>query len=104
VDFGDPALHATIKNFGGWPEVCSWGNLGEWKYRDKSFVEAYEAACSCGLKADPPAGNFEIENNKKDQSTWTPVQIEFAKKNSAPLQIPWQGQARIENKGTPILK
>ena len=98
VDFQDPALHATIKNFGGWPEVCSWGNLGEWKYRDKAFMEAYEAAVDCGLKADPPAGNFEIENAKKDQSTWTPIQIAFAEKNSKPLKIAWAGIQQIENK------
>lgn len=27
VDFGDPVLHATVAQLGGWPEVAAWGSL-----------------------------------------------------------------------------
>lgn len=101
VDFGDPALHAVINRFGGWPEVCSWGNAGQWKFTETKFMEAYEAAVVCGESASPCAGNHELENLGKDTAGWTPFKIEINKKNIEPKSIEWIGadfSHQIENK------
>jgi hypothetical protein len=47
MDFGDPALHATIERFGGWVELCRW-TYDDWRFRQKEFQGAYEAAVAAG--------------------------------------------------------
>ena len=101
VDFGDGALHAVINDFGGWPEICTWGNLDEWKYKDRAFMEAYEAALACGNNEGPVAGIFELESNKKDQSVWTPIQMALAAKSKTSLKINWHHDLQVENKDKP---
>ena len=73
-NFGDPALHATINRFGGWPEIAHWANHGKWDFQEKNFMRAYEAALECGEAASPPSGFFAIDNAQKNQSTWTKIQ------------------------------
>jgi len=43
VDFGDPALHATIKSFGGWIAICGWGDE-QWQMNRRNFIQAYKSA------------------------------------------------------------
>jgi len=104
VDFGDPALHAVINRFGGWPEICSWGNKGEWKFQEKNFLNAYKCALESNENAGPVSGLFEIDNNGKDDRLWSDRQKQFAIGNSKPRQMEWRGadfSNRIENKTEP---
>lgn len=103
VDFGDAALHAVINRFGGWPEVCSWGNRGEWRYFEKNFLIAYKSAIDAREVAGPVAGLFELGNQGKDDNSWTKKQKDFAKKHSAAVCFNWRGSdfsLQIETKKT----
>jgi hypothetical protein len=91
VDFGDPALHAVINRFGGWPEICSWGNSGQWQYNEKKFIDAYESAVSCGESSSPVEGNFEIGNRDKDQTIWNQTMKISYNRAIEPKKIPWIG-------------
>ena len=65
VCFGDLALHSAVERFGGWPEVCSW-DLERWRFAEKSFVAAYEAAISAGDRGPLKLmGHYEYENTGK---------------------------------------
>jgi hypothetical protein len=102
VDFDDPALHAVINRFGGWPEVCSWGNSGQWKFMETKFMEAYDAAVSCGESAGPLEGNFAIGNRDKNQSTWNERMKICYNESIKPKKIEWINAGfshQIENKG-----
>jgi hypothetical protein len=99
VDFGDPALHATINRFGGWPEIANWANRGKWEFQEKNFMRAYEAAIECRESADYLVGHFELDNNTKSQTVWTQKQIEFA--SAGPYKASWIGAGfshQLENK------
>jgi hypothetical protein len=48
LDIGDPALNATVERFGGLSEVSRW-TYDDWKFREKSFRDAYRA---CVLSGD----------------------------------------------------
>jgi hypothetical protein len=105
VDFGDPALHATIMHFGGWPEVCSWGNKGQWQFNEKKFIEAYLAISASGESAGPVKGNFEIGNHDVDTSAWNQKQIEVYNRHNTPRKIQWVGadfSHQIENKAMEV--
>jgi len=90
VNFGDRALHATINHFGGWPVVARWGHI-DWGYKEKAFLETYEAnrLSDCGPEYLP--GLTELDAATKDISTWNQIQIEDLKRQSQPSLISWSG-------------
>jgi len=101
VDFGDPALHEAINHFGGWPEVCSWGNKGQWQYNERKFIEAYLAILANGGGCGPVAGNFEIGNLDKSTAGWDEAKKIAYKNMMTPKKIEWVGadfSKRIESK------
>ena len=65
VDFGDPILHATVRQLGGWPEVAGWGRLDlkEAGFKRKEFLDTYALFLrrGCGQAAHLP-GLHETSN------------------------------------------
>jgi len=81
VDFGDSALHAVIKRYGGWPEVVLWGE-SEWRFRERNFITAYEAAVLSGIGPDYCPGMMEIDNTNDGFAFPAPIKI-----NSGPIDL-----------------
>jgi Domain of unknown function (DUF6475) len=101
VDFGDPALHAVINRFGGWPEIANWANHGKWEFQEKNFMRAYIAAYESGEKAGPVMGHFEIDNMQKDWTTWNETQKKIGEVSKIPERLQWIGadfSQQLENK------
>lgn len=101
VDFGDPALHATINRFGGWPEIANWANHGKWEFQEKNFMKAYISVYESGVGDPPVMGHFAIDNMAKDDNTWSEFQKSVAESGYKPLQMPWCGadfSHQVENK------
>lgn len=44
VDFGDPALHAVIEQFGGWVQICNLSQK-EWRFVRKDLMKSYSILC-----------------------------------------------------------
>jgi hypothetical protein len=99
VSFGDPALHATIERFGGWPEICLW-DTDKWNYNEKSFIGCYQSAIQDGTGPDHCIGTCEYENGKRSLSG---KQSEIANKSTQIRNFNWAGfepGTKIENKST----
>lgn len=43
LDFGDSALHATIRGYGGWQQICKW-TYDDWKMKETAFINSYKAS------------------------------------------------------------
>jgi len=106
VDFGDGALHAVINRFGGWPIVARW--FDEWKFNEKNFILAYEAAYAA-CENDPPCkGIYEINNDNVSTAGWTDGQKRLFDRQKEPKKITWIGYKenstpRVENKNNDVL-
>jgi hypothetical protein len=79
IDFNDLALHATIRAFGGWVELCDW--TGEmWDINEGRFVASYKAAVNSGI-AGPEylAGISDTHNSAigKNASCDVPVLVGY---------------------------
>jgi hypothetical protein len=90
VDFGDPALHATINRFGGWPEIARWACQvpNKWDFQERNFIAAYKAARESGDGDGPCAGLFLIENSTK---ALTDRQKQLVKEEMTPVRVGWSG-------------
>jgi hypothetical protein len=91
VDFGDPALHATINRFGGWPEIANWANHGKWEFQEKNFMHAYIAAYECGEEDPPVMGNFEMDNMQKNEMAFTEFQTKKYIEGKTAVRMEWRG-------------
>lgn len=52
IDFGDPAIHATVHDLGGWPKLCRT-NLDELGHAQRRFCEGYRAYSTRGVVTCP---------------------------------------------------
>lgn len=52
IDFGDPAIHATVHDLGGWPTLCRT-DLDELGYLQRRFCNSYRAYSNRGVLACP---------------------------------------------------
>ena len=98
VDFGDGALHRAIRSMGGWVEVCSWSNE-VWGYREKAFLQAYEAESTVGGDYCRPVGIHEANNAMISTDA---EQRRGIGNSDKPKAIPWAGYVRqdaIEHTG-----
>lgn len=99
VSFGDPAIHETIRQFGGWIEFCNlpadW-----WQFNEKRFSQIYEAAQKYNSGINKLCGIFELENAGKDTSKWTDTQREMIERQKNPKEIKWQGFKQLDYKKT----
>lgn len=91
VDFGDPALHATINRFGGWPEIANWANHGKWEFQEKNFMRAYISAYESGEEAPPVMGHFEMDNMKKNEMAFDEYQTKKYIEGKTAVRIQWRG-------------
>jgi len=101
VDFGDPALHATINRFGGWPEIANWANHGKWEFQEKNFMRAYISAYESGEEDQPVMGNFEIDNMKKNEIAFDEYQTRKYIEGKTAVKMQWRGadfSHQVENK------
>lgn len=62
VAFNDPALHSTIRRFGGWTAVCEWTET-DWGMKTKQFVECYLSAKRGGDTAPRVLLGIHDQNN-----------------------------------------
>lgn len=64
IDFGDPALHATIGRFGGWVEVCKW-TYKDWEMKSKQFESCYEGCLLSGASGSERLLGYATLQNEK---------------------------------------
>jgi len=94
VSFANPALHAVIESYGGWPAMCCWDE-DEWKYREVHFIGAYKSAVAAGYKGpEYLIGTHEKQNRLGGYDDWvkppllwtggTPLRLE---KKKEPLEL-----------------
>jgi hypothetical protein len=50
INFGDTALHATIKGYGGWVKICNWSD-NDWMMKQTAFINSYKAALKMDTKS-----------------------------------------------------
>ena len=101
VDFGDPALHATINRFGGWPEIANWANHGKWEFQEKNFMRAYISAYESGEEDPPVMGHFEMDNMKKNETAFDEYQTKKYIEGKTAVRMQWRGadfSHQVENK------
>jgi len=75
---------------GGWIEVCSWSNE-TWGYREKAFLQAYEAESTVGGDYCRPVGIHEANNAMIAIDT---EQRRGIGNSDKPKAIPWAGYVR----------
>jgi len=99
ISLGDPALHETIRQLGGWVEFC---NLpGDWwQYNEKRFIQIYEAAQINNTGIDKLCGIYELENAGKDTTNWTEEQKKTIEDQKRPKELKWQGFKQLDYKKT----
>lgn len=97
ISFGDRALHAAVMRFGGWPAVSCWSDE-EWKFREKSFIQAYKAEMTTGQGPNHLMGLSE-ETFDNESFNWPIEKRIAAEKTIKPVQLQWTGyKLLIENK------
>lgn len=52
IDFGDPAIHAAVRDLGGWPKLCR-SDLNELRFVQGRFCESYRAYVARGVLECP---------------------------------------------------
>ena len=76
VDFGDPAIHATIIDLGGWPNICRQ-NMDQLSYLQKRFCDSYRTYRSRGAEGAPAylIGEAESQNALSGKPVATPERL-----------------------------
>lgn len=103
VSLGDRALHATIMHFGGWPAVVGWDDK-EWKFREKSFIQAYRAHMHIGNGPVKLIGKSEADFDNY-RSNISDEQRSAFQKAIEVKPFHWYGyQPLLENKSENVLE
>ena len=79
VDFGDPALHAIINRYGGWPVICRW-EYEDWQLNERNFLNAYKASVAFGEYAVPVIGITTAGNNLAGHDGYIPAPIQIGQR------------------------
>lgn len=74
INFGDTALHYTIRGYGGWQEMCKWSN-NDWKMKETAFINAYKAATKINTSEEQHLVGIHETNNLGRYSVAPPKKL-----------------------------
>lgn len=86
VDFGDPIIHATIRELGGWSSVCRVPN-DEQQFLQKRFCDFFRTYTARGAPEAPLALQGEHDTENAAKSLDSPDRVRRIGDHPAPKRI-----------------
>lgn len=86
VDFGDPVIHATVRELGGWSMICRVPN-DEQQFLQKRFCDFFRTYTTRGVSEAPLALQGEHDTGNAAKALESPDQVRRLGDGPAPKRI-----------------